>query len=132
MTFYGQSSATILVSVNGWMSIVGIATDGYFNQPLPSWGFYYDQMPDTSIAPYWDDLYIYQGIPQGIYYQIDGQAPARTLTIEWYTSHFTDRSQYYHFTLTYQEAIPNVVTYDYFQILDLGISATVGAQSQAG
>lgn len=127
VTLYNQSSANLAVSVNGWVGIIGNGGD-YNNFPLPSYG----SLADTAFAVLWDDLYIYSGTEQGIYYQIDGQAPTRTLTIEWYTSHYQAPSEYYHFAMTYHEASPNGVTYDYFQVSDLGGSATVGSQSQTG
>ncbi|CAM4831062.1 unnamed protein product [Rotaria magnacalcarata] len=50
---------------------------------------------DTTIFPLWDDLYIYASASQEIYYQTDGQAPNRTLTFEYYMSHYSQPTQFY-------------------------------------
>lgn len=80
----------------------------------------------------WDDLYIYEGTQQGIYYEIDGTAPSRTVTFEYYLSHFADADQYYHFLVHFFEAKPNVVTFQYLNVSDFGASATVGIESETG
>lgn len=108
----------------------------YANQALPCFegqcGDDYSSLPDTTAAGYWDDLYIYQGTPQGLYYEAYGVSLHRNLTFEWYTSHYGDSSQYYHFTLQFQEAQLGVMVVDYLQISDSGASATVGMQSETG
>jgi hypothetical protein len=122
------------VSINGFISLLGavpsVGNPSYNNGPLPQYGNGPSQMPDTSIAAFWDDLYLFADTPQGIFYEVDGTAPNRVLQIEWYTSHYEDSSQYYHFIMTYQEAVPNSVAYSYYGVSDDGVSATVGAQSQ--
>jgi hypothetical protein len=84
------------------------------------------------VAPYWDDLYVYGNTPQGLYYKVDGAAPARTVTFEWYTSHYQDPTQYYHFTAKFSENSPGTSEFVYYQISDRGVSATVGAQGLTG
>lgn len=84
---------------------------------------------DTVVLPLWDDLYIYEGTQQGIYYEIGGTAPSRTVIFEYYLSHYADDSQYYHFLVYFYEAQANVVTFQYLNVSDLGVSATVGVES---
>jgi len=81
--------------------------------------------PLASMLVFWDDLYIYEGTPQGIYYEVDGVAPNRNLTLEWYTSDYSDDSHHYHFTALFQESVPDFVEYTYLQISDNGASGKV-------
>ena len=62
--------------------------------------------PTYALLPFWADLYIYEGTPQGIYYEVAGDAPNRTLTVEWYVSRYQNRDQYYHFSMKVEEARP--------------------------
>ena len=88
---------------------------------------------DTAALALWDDLYIYQGTQQGIYYEVDGVAPNRKTTFEFYLSHCcSNTGLYYHFLMTFFEARPNVVTFNYLNISDCGTSATVGVESLSG
>lgn len=73
---------------------------------------------------YWDDTYIYQGRPQGIYYEIDGSV----VTFEYYLSHYDAPGQYYHYLIIYDSNNPGVFKFKYLQISDGGSSATVGIQ----
>ena len=97
---------------------------------------------DYAIFPFWDDLYVYGGTRQGVYYEIVGTAPNRQVSIEWNTSPsgypgYPD--QYFHFTATFQETDPNfddgavsgAPVFSYHEISDAGVSATVGQQSQS-
>jgi len=85
------------------------------------------------VAPFWDNLHVYAGTPQDVFYEVDGTAPNRNISFEWYTSRSGDSTQYYHFIATFQEASPGGVTYSYHDVSDDGASATVGMQSiQAG
>jgi hypothetical protein len=84
--------------------------------------------PGATAFPYWDDLYIYASTSQGIYYGTEGTAPNRTLIFEFYTSHYQQPSQYYHFQVIFFEGLPGIVEYKYFQATDGGVSCTVGVQ----
>ncbi|KAM0430375.1 hypothetical protein ACHAQK_010706 [Fusarium lateritium] len=68
----------------------------------------------------------------GIYYEITGQAPSRTLCVEWYASRYGDSTQYYHFLVILEEARPNLVTHKYLEALDKGAKCTIGAQGPNG
>lgn len=50
-------------------------------------------MPDTTVAAFWDDLFIFDGTNQGIFYEIDGTNGTRSFTVEWYMSHYQDSSR---------------------------------------
>ena len=77
----------------------------------------------------WDDSYIYQGQPQGIYYEITGAGPSGTrVAFEFYLSHYHGSTQYYHYTVEYDSANPGVFIVKYYQVSDSGSSATVGMQ----
>jgi len=84
--------------------------------------------PGATALPYWDDLYIYSGTSQGIYYAAEGNAPNRTLIFEYYMSHYTQPTQYYHYQVIFFEGVPGVVQYKYFDASDGGVSCTVGVQ----
>ncbi|KAF5244670.1 hypothetical protein FAUST_2186 [Fusarium austroamericanum] len=124
ITIYDHSSTNVFVSINGLMSLdTGDRT--YTHQPLP---FRSGGLPAYTLLPFWCDLFIYKDTPQGIYYEIVGQAPSRSLCVEWYVSRYGDKDQYYHFLVLFEEARPNIVTYKYFEALDKGVKCTIGAQ----
>ncbi|RGP77228.1 hypothetical protein FLONG3_4743 [Fusarium longipes] len=124
ITLYGHSSVNVFVSINGLLSLdTGDRT--YTHQPLPSRT---GGLPAHTLFPFWCDLFIYKDTPQGIYYEITGQAPSRSLYVEWYVSRYGDKNQYYHFLVLLEEARPNIVTYKYFEALDKGARCTIGAQ----
>jgi hypothetical protein len=110
----------------------------YDNKPLPVFcpqqqypaGICPSALPPLAVAPFWDDLYIYPNTPQGLYYQVFGSAPARTVVFEWYTSHYNAPAQYYHFTAQFSEDPVAPIVFKYYQISDRGGSATVGLQGQ--
>lgn len=86
--------------------------------------------PGATALAYWDDLYVYNGTEQGIYYKIEGDAPNRTVTFEYYCSHFQQPEEYYQFQMVFFENNPGVVQYIYYVISDLGVSCTVGVQGK--
>ncbi|KAK5696274.1 hypothetical protein LTR17_024352 [Elasticomyces elasticus] len=131
---YGVSSSSIVVSINGFVGLTNDPGVDFDNVPLPqSINQGVQGLPNTAVCPFWDDLYVYADTPQGVYYEVDGAAPTRNISFEWYTSHYSDPTQYYHFIATFEEANPGVTTFTYYEISDHGSSATVGMQSiQAG
>ncbi|KAK5728352.1 hypothetical protein LTR15_001487 [Elasticomyces elasticus] len=106
LTVYGVASSTVTVSSNGY-AINGVG-----------------------IFPCWDDLLISVGTPQGVFYGVDGTAPNRAITFEWYTSHYGNATFYYHFLASFWENMPNVTTFDYLNMSDSGVSATTGIEAQ--
>jgi predicted nucleic acid-binding Zn-ribbon protein len=124
VTIFGHASTKVFVTSNGLLSL-DAGTSAYTHRQLP---FRSSDLPAYTLLPFWADLYIYKDTPQGIYYEIAGDAPARTLTVEWYVSRYQNKEQYYHFSLTLYENQPNVVTYKFFEALDQGGACTIGAQ----
>jgi hypothetical protein len=80
----------------------------------------------------WDDLLITQGTQQGIYYEIDGAAPNRRTSFEFYLSTADDSTLFYHFLVNFYENRTNVVNYQYLNVTDSGTDATVGVQRFSG
>ncbi|KAM0342919.1 hypothetical protein ACHAPU_009123 [Fusarium lateritium] len=128
ITLYGHSSTNVFVSINGLLSLdTGDRSYTYKALPYRDGG-----LPTHTLLPFWCDLYIYKDTPQGIYYEITGQAPSRSLCVEWYVSRYGDSTQYYHFLVILEEARPNIVTYKYFEALDQGSKCTIGSQGPTG
>ncbi|KAF5505249.1 hypothetical protein CGCS363_v005472 [Colletotrichum siamense] len=120
---FGSNATTVYASSNGFLSLYEGST-AYDNEPLPS-----DEIPPVSILPFWDDLRI-QSPSQAVQYQVFGSdAGSRNVTFEWVTVHLGRPSQFYHFTATFEEAQPGIVTYRYYTTYDQGESATVGVQN---
>ncbi|KAK5125233.1 hypothetical protein LTR85_000909 [Meristemomyces frigidus] len=145
LTLFGQSSSNVLVSSNGVVGLTLLDYE-YTNYELPYFSqqsscsgdeggydadgnYVYPCFTDTAALGLWDDLFIYEGTQQGIFYEIDGAAPNRQTTFEFYLSHYADESQYYHFLILFFENRPNVVTFHYLNVSDFGASATVGVES---
>ncbi|KAI8165730.1 hypothetical protein KHU50_007014 [Colletotrichum sp. SAR 10_65] len=120
---FGSNATTVYASSNGFLSLYEGST-AYDNEPLPS-----DEIPPVSILPFWDDLRI-QSPSQAVQYQVFGSdAGSRNVTFEWVAVHLGQSSQFYHFTATFEEAQPGIVTYRYYTTYDQGESATVGVQN---
>ncbi|KAH0278399.1 hypothetical protein KCU91_g2498, partial [Aureobasidium melanogenum] len=152
LTMYNQSSANIrllgLVDLNweytnynlpyGGNTGYGTSYPTCLQQPQPRTDTNGNVYPNSCFGDVvafglWDDLFIYQGTQQGIYYEVDGVAPSRRTSFEFYISHFSDQNQYYHFLMNFYEDRPNFVHYQYLNVSDYGVSATVGVQmSSAG
>jgi hypothetical protein len=62
--------------------------------------------------PFWDDLLIAKGLPQGIFYQTEGATGNRSVTFEWYTTKYNNTINYAHFLVTFYEALPSWVTFE--------------------
>ncbi|KAK3626882.1 hypothetical protein LTR56_012716 [Elasticomyces elasticus] len=149
ISLYGQSSANVWVSTNGVVGITPLQYQSslFANRPLPWFGIpgcanqnYTDPVTgvtttqcfgDTMALALWNDLYIYQGTQQGIYYEVDGEVGTRNTTFEFYQSDSYYPNQYYHFLVTFYEDKPGVVTFRYLDVSDNGCRATVGIQSSS-
>ncbi|KAK5709878.1 hypothetical protein LTR17_019382 [Elasticomyces elasticus] len=116
------SSSSIVISINGFVGLTNDPGVDFDNIPLPQQPF----------DPSGDKLYVYADTPQGVYYEVDGAAPSRNISFEWYTSHYSDPTQYYHLIATFEEANPGVTTFTYYEISDHGSSATFGMQGTDG
>ena len=87
---------------------------------------------DVVACGLWGDLAIYQNTQQGIYYQVNGTIPNRQTSFEFYLGRFDDSTQFYHFLVKFFENRPNVVTFQYLNVTDLGVGNTVGVQKYSG
>ena len=74
---------------------------------------------------------IYSGTSESVYYAIDGIAPSRSAIFEFYESHISQPTYYYHFQVVFYENAPGIVKYIYFDVSDAGASATVGVQRES-
>jgi hypothetical protein len=130
VTLYGHASKTVWVTDNGMMCL-DTHTDARthrFGMALPA----HQGVPPYSVFPYWTDLMISAGKPHGIYYEIDGPAGKRQLTVEWYVTRYKHEEQYFHFTVELSEAHPDVVTFKYYDVGDKTHESTVGVQGPKG
>ncbi|THX71325.1 hypothetical protein D6D05_08290, partial [Aureobasidium pullulans] len=120
LTLYGQSSTNVMVSSNAVLGLGSIdASLGYEQMPITRW-------LGPTVLGLWEDLLIYAGTQQGIYYQVSGSAPSRQTTFEFYIGSFRSQTEYYHFLIKFAEDKPNIVTYQYLEVSDRGATAVVG------
>ncbi|KAL4862064.1 hypothetical protein BDV12DRAFT_50045 [Aspergillus spectabilis] len=128
ISLYGHASSTLSINDNGMICLDQAPTANIANvrtgQQLP----YRDGMAAYSIFPLWKDLKITKGKPHGIYYDVEGNAPNRTLTVEFYVTRYNMEDQYFHFLIIFEEARPNFVTFKYYDVQDEGAEGTVGVQ----
>ncbi|GAB7331807.1 hypothetical protein MBLNU13_g03762t1 [Cladosporium sp. NU13] len=113
---YGNSFTRTFASSNGYIGLNRGSSQFQVN-PFP-----YSGIPENTIAPFFDDLFLYgrKQPRQGIYYQIDGGK----VTFEWYVGRSAqaqpdkDRlsQSIYHFTMAYDSALPNTFVYTYYAV----------------
>lgn len=128
LNIMGNSSTTVKVSSNGVLALGASLTTAYANSPLPQYA-----VAPIGVFPCWDDLYIFQGTPQGIYYGVDdGAVGRRGTTFEFYEAQYQSSTTYFHFLVSFFENLPNVVTIPYLNMTDAGSGATVGIENQNG
>ena len=85
--FFGNLYSQVNVSTNGLLSFNGVNTD-WVNQDLTT-SVTSGDLP--SIAGYWDDLVLYQSIPNaGIFVQTTGTTGNRVFTVQWHKAGFID------------------------------------------
>jgi subtilisin family serine protease len=126
--FYGDLRDRVRVSSNGYLTF-GKQGKEYQNLPLPGPG-----SPDHMIAPYWDDFVPDDG--GRIYSRAEGEAPDRSMTIEWNNLRYYGSSERATFQVTLYERDGRIV----FRYLDVssggersaGASATIGIQNGEG
>ncbi|KAK0713437.1 hypothetical protein B0T26DRAFT_753545 [Lasiosphaeria miniovina] len=141
--FESTTTRTIWISDNGIISIEGASPESkYYTdnlslkykdaRQLPFNAAADFPKPPTMIGPYfplWADLLICKDHKHGVFYQVSGEAPARTLTVEWLVTQFGATQDYYHFSVTLYEARRGVATFKYNAVDgDAGSKCTVGAQ----
>ncbi|KAL9641298.1 MAG: hypothetical protein Q9204_000147, partial [Flavoplaca sp. TL-2023a] len=67
-------------------------------------------VPEISLFPFWDDTYIDQGKPQGVFYTITG---GTDIIFEYYFTHFGGTDEYYHYLVSYSTNRPGIFTFTY-------------------
>jgi len=126
LQIYTKFGLKTYASSNGLLSL-GYGTSQYSNQPFPA-----SNLPDSTIAPFFDDLAVDTTVNayDGIYYQVVGNA----VTYEYFltrsgTSDGTNANDTLHFTVSYNSLKAGVFVYTYYQTgVDLGLYAAVGMQ----
>jgi hypothetical protein len=113
---YGNSFTRTFPSSNGYIGLNRGSSQFQVN-PFP-----YSGIPENTIAPFFDDLFLYgkKQPRQGVYYQIYGGK----VTYEWYVGRSAqaqadkDRlsQSIYHFTMAYDSAVPNTFVYTYYAV----------------
>jgi len=126
ITIFGYKSSKIFVSDNGTICLDQAThpRDKREGERLP----HYDRMPVYSLFPYWTDLLIAKDMPHGIFWEVTGASPNRSLSIEWYVTRYQHEEQYFHFKVVVDEASPNVVAFEYYDVRDKGAKGTIGVQ----
>ncbi|KAL8859127.1 MAG: hypothetical protein Q9178_004390 [Gyalolechia marmorata] len=113
-----NASSRVYVTSNGILALYdGTTSFGNVQLPVP-----FFTVP--ALFPLWDDSYIAEGQPQGIFYKLSG---GTDVVFEYYLTHFGS-AEYYHYLVSYSTTRPGVFIFTYYQISDRGIGATVGAQ----
>ncbi|GKT43506.1 uncharacterized protein ColSpa_03687 [Colletotrichum spaethianum] len=121
---FGSFDRTVYVSINGRVSL-NYQNSNYGNPELPD-----ASLPPISVLAYYDDLVIDPGTDQRVAYQVFGSASAnRTVIFEWLAPPLIHPDYFCHFTATFEEALPGIVTFRYYTTTDKGSSATIGAQN---
>jgi hypothetical protein len=109
--FNGKTSTGCVLSTNGIVGIDPVYANAFTNAAL---GFTTQTGAAVSAAfPFWDDLLIAKSFPQGIFYQTEGASGNRSVTFEWYATKYNDTINYARFLVTFYEALPSWVTYEY-------------------
>jgi hypothetical protein len=125
MRIYAHTSSQTYASTNGYLSILE-GSSQYEAMQFPT-----DSIPNNTVAPFFDDLYLYGGQSpmQGIFYQFN---PAQTaISYEYYLQRAGNVGAPYHFIVAYDSALPGVFTYTYYSLgpsSDDGEFAAVGMQ----
>ncbi|CAF2577746.1 unnamed protein product [Rotaria sp. Silwood2] len=70
-------------AIDIWVLCLGSCSADYTNENLPSSSF-----GGPTVFGYWDDLIIYSGTSQSVYYSVAETAPNRLATFEYDTSHY--------------------------------------------
>ncbi|CAF1131866.1 unnamed protein product [Adineta steineri] len=125
ITLYNYSTNIVTVSSNGVLCLSSCSS-AYSNEDLPT-----GSVGGPTAFGFWDDLKIYSGTAQAVYYGTSGTAPNRITIFEYYTSNYASPINYYHFQIIFYENLPNIVKYVYFEIFDGGASATIGVQQSS-
>jgi hypothetical protein len=123
VSLFGFSMMSSCVTKNG-VFCLGWSSRLHRYRPLPC----RDIVSRYVLFPFWAELKIVRGRPSGIFYETLGEAPRRSLTIEWYLTRSKHEEQDLHFNISFQEERPNVVSFNYYKVPDQGSECTVGIQ----
>ena len=93
----------------------------YYQQSLPT-----NTIPPYTACPFWDDLYLYGGTTEGVYYQLN--STSGTVTYEYILSGSGMPSDYYQYQVHYATSAPGVIYFRYFVVGELSGMAVVGVQ----
>ncbi|KAI4259935.1 MAG: hypothetical protein L6R42_004312, partial [Xanthoria sp. 1 TBL-2021] len=80
-------------------------TTAYSNVELPA-----QYIPAVALFPFWDDTYIAQGSPQGIFYTLTG---GTDIVFQYYLTRYDATDAYYNYTVSYSTNQPGVFTFTY-------------------
>jgi hypothetical protein len=133
LNLFGQNVASFNVSTNGYMVAIPGNNRSLTNTDLPT------ATAGSALYPFWDDLQANTAVnaSSGIYTRLDGTAPNRVVTLEWYQfGHFSHTAGQ---DITFQVRLfetSNVVEFHYLDVIfggthavfDQGLSATVGLE----
>ncbi|KAI1174585.1 hypothetical protein F4777DRAFT_599338 [Nemania sp. FL0916] len=137
LSFYGRKTTSVWITDNG---IIALDADdpaiyshelcqAYRTGDKKALPFRETRFPKYALFPLWADLKLCEGRKHGIFFEVDGNAPGRTLTVEWLVTQYHAEDDYYHFSATFEEARPGVVTYKYNAVDgDAGTKCAIGAQ----
>ncbi|MBK7864519.1 MAG: lamin tail domain-containing protein [Archangiaceae bacterium] len=110
-------------STNGYVVCGPRSTANYVSTPIPNPG-----SERNMISPYWEDLEVNVG---GVYWQVIGDAPERTLIVQWDNAHiFLEDAM----VLTFEAKITQtgVVTFEYknLDLAGVAVAPVVGVQGR--
>ncbi|CAF1027025.1 unnamed protein product [Adineta steineri] len=125
ITLYNYTTTNVTITSNGVLCM-GSCSSSYSNGILPTSPF-----GGPTLFGFWDDLKIYSGTGQTVYYATSGTTPNRITTFEFYESFYSSSLQYCHFQIIFDENQPNIVKYIYFDVASGGSSATIGVQKSS-
>ena len=132
---YGTYSNKVWLSVNGFISWSPPQLSSIdhalpvVNGPLTIPKTY---LPDVTVAPFWNDLFLKGSLSQGIYYRIKGLVGSRVVFFEFivgsqdYPLATMDNNNY--FTVTFYEENPGLIDINYQFINGNGLGGTAGVQ----
>jgi serine protease len=129
-TFYKRQYTSARVGSNGLLTLNGNSAASYDNAPIPDGG-----VPNTVIAPFWDDLYVTS--TGSVWTKVVGTSPNRKLVTEWAkVGHFAISGD-----VTFEAILDEAtgdITFQYKDVVfdtgayDDGGSASIGIENEDG
>ncbi|KAI9684066.1 MAG: hypothetical protein M1822_005894 [Bathelium mastoideum] len=121
ITLFGHSSTKTFPSTNGILAL-DYGSAQYYQAPLPA-----ASIPPYTACAFWDDLYLYGGTNEGLYYQTN-TSNGGVATYEYVLAQAGVPADLYQFQVVYRAANPGVVEFWYYVVGKLGGLAVVGVQ----